>query len=487
MAMEAHIIKINLPGGIVSTGDLHEILTIAEQCNVANVRFGNRQQILFKVTATELEDLKDRFMVHDIPYEIDQDEFPNIVSSYVTEEIFQTSLWLTEGVYKDILDGFNHQPKLKINIVDYYQNLIPFFTGNLNFIASETNNFWYLYIRFPKTNHMFCWPSLIYSEDIAALSLVLEDYIHQDFSNDEIKINEEDIYAQVLKNNNFHQQEIQKPLIHTDFQLPYYEGLNKYNENKLWLGIYRRHEEYSIAFLKAVCEICQSTRIGQLYTTSWKSIVIKNINIKDRYYWSKLLDKFRINIRHAANELNWQVEDLCEEALKLKIELVKQFEEADLRTYRLCFAIKTKPKTGLFSAIVIRKRNSKNNKGEELYELLYTKNFNPNAKEYITFHDGVVLKQLSSKLIEICNLFYQSKENGIENSETTKEQPKQTEQHSVYQCKNCLTIYDERYGDPAQEIAPKTSFNSLDSYFCPVCDAPKQDFVEIQLTKQQFV
>ncbi len=83
--MQEHIIKINLPGGIVSTGDLQEILSIAEQCEVENMRFGNRQQILFKVTANVLDDLKDRFLVHDILYEIDQDEFPNIISSYVTE------------------------------------------------------------------------------------------------------------------------------------------------------------------------------------------------------------------------------------------------------------------------------------------------------------------------------------------------------------------------------------------------------------------
>jgi rubredoxin len=485
--MQEHIIKINLPGGIVSTGDLQEILNIAEQCEAENIRFGNRQQILFRVTTHVLEDLKDRFLVHDIPYEIDEDEFPNIVSSYVTEEIFQTSLWLTEGVYKDILDGFNHQPKLKINIVDYYQNLIPFFTGNLNFIASETNNFWYLYIRFPKTNDMFCWPSLIYSEDIAGLSSVLENYISPDFNKDTNHLNGEEIYHQVLKSHNFHQQGIQKPLIHTDFQLPYYEGLNKYSENKLWLGIYRRHEEYNIKFLKAVCEICKSTRIGQLYTTSWKSIVIKNINIKDRTYWSSLLDKFRINIRHAANELNWQVEDLCEEALKLKIDLVKQFEEADLRTYRLCFAIKTKPKTGLFSSIVIRKRNSKNSIGKELYELLYTRNFNPNSKEYITFHDGVTIEQLAPKLIEICNLYYHLRENTGKSSEIEKEKPKPIQKHHVYQCKNCLTIYDENYGDPTQEIAPRTNFNSLESYFCPVCEAPKENFVEIHLAKQPFL
>lgn len=486
-----HVIKINLPGGIVSPGDLHEILSIAEKCDVKNVRFGNRQQLLFIVNESQLEDLYDMFLVSDVIYEIDTDEFPNLVSSYVTEEIFQTSLWLTEGVYKDILDGFNHKPRLKINIVDYYQNLIPFFTGNLNFIASETNNFWYLYIRFPKTNQMYCWPSLVYSEDIPEISRVAEQSINSrptEKQQQEI-INGDELYQKVIQQHKFLNQEFEHPLIHTDFQLPYYEGLNRYTENKSWLGIYRRNEDYSLDFLKEICEICLETRIGQLYTTSWKSIVIKNILNKDRGYWSDLLNKYRINIRHAANELNWQTEDLCEEALRIKIDLVKAFEDADLRTYRLCFAIKTQPKTGLFSSIEVRKRNTKNQNGDELFELLHTKDFNPNSKEYIVFNEGVIYKDLASQLIEICEYYYSQRLLQKELKEKTATKTK-VEQPAimveVHQCKNCLTIYDESYGDIVNGIDAGTPFSSLTNYHCPTCEAPKSDFEAVNLKKINF-
>ncbi|TAG36411.1 MAG: hypothetical protein EAZ32_16955, partial [Cytophagia bacterium] len=40
------------------------------------------------------------------------------------------------GLDKDIFDGFDYQPKLKVNISDFQQSFTPFFTGNLNFIAS---------------------------------------------------------------------------------------------------------------------------------------------------------------------------------------------------------------------------------------------------------------------------------------------------------------------------------------------------------------
>ncbi len=482
-----NIIKINLPGGIVSPGDLSEVLKIAERAGVLNIRFGNRQQLFFKVDANKLDDLKDIFLVDDILYEIDEDQYPNIISSYVTEEILNPTNWLREGVYKDILNGFNYRPQLKINIVDHSQNLIPFFTGHLNFISSETNNFWYLHIRFPKSNTMYRWPVLVYTEDIPELSKVLEKIIR---SKNIVKTESkgELIYHQIKEEQNFIHQDYEKPLTHTDFQLPYYEGFNKYND-KFWLGIYRRKEEFSIDFLKEVCEICAKTRLGQIYTTAWKSLVIKNINQDDRKYWSHLLNKHRINVRHAANELNWSIEDVCEEALALKIELVKRFEEADLRTYRLCFAIKTKPNTGLFGSVIIRKLNRENNiereniilgQAEGLYQVLHSKNFNPNNKDYVVFADNVGQSDLAEQLISLSNFYYSLQLNLALPPNNAIKQKIEKNLIEVYECIHCKTIYDESQGDEVNDIKAGTKLIDLIDYKCPMCDASEFTKKEIE-------
>ena len=47
---------------------------------------------------------------------MNKDDYPNIVSSYPAEEVFITNTWLSEGVYKDIFDLMDYQPRLKINI-----------------------------------------------------------------------------------------------------------------------------------------------------------------------------------------------------------------------------------------------------------------------------------------------------------------------------------------------------------------------------------
>ena len=48
---------------------------------------------------------------------------------------------------------------------------------------------------------------------------------------------------------------------------------------------------------------------------------------------------------------------------------------------------------------------------------------------------------------------------------------------TIYECQHCLTIYDEAFGDESNNIPPNTSFQELtDTYECPVCNAPKEDF-----------
>ena len=51
----------------------------------------------------------------------------------------------------------------------------------------------------------------------------------------------------------------------------------------------------------------------------------------------------------------------------------------------------------------------------------------------------------------------------------------------VYQCKNCLTVYDEQVGEPENGIDPGTPFKQLPNTFCcSVCDATKADFVAVK-------
>ncbi|MBC7828133.1 MAG: rubredoxin [Chitinophagaceae bacterium] len=491
MIRRNHTIKINLPGGIVSAGDLFSIVTAAEKARVIDVQFGTRQQIILKVADQYVQELTGSLQVSQIQFEVNSDRFPNIVSSYVTENVFGNSNWLSEGVYKDILDGFDYKPALKINIVDGDQTFVPFFTGNINFISAAAGNYWHLYIRFPKTTIIFRWKEIVYSQDIPRISKAIEEkiFLHKSvfFARNAADGNE--LYSMIQSAHHFVYGSVKEDLHLPDFTLPYYEGFNMY-DNKSWLGIYRRDELFSLNFLKDACMICMQTKVGQLYTTPWKSLIIKGIEHADRKIWDYVLGKYRINVRHASNELNWQIEDNCEEGLNLKRYLIRQFDKEDVRTFGLCFAIKTQPNTGLFGSIIIRKlinESANQRKNLDRYDILYTKDFNPNSKDFILFRKNIEKENLGIYLVSLCKHFYEleSKEelivHAIYRQGALLDDSSLAPSITIFQCRHCLSVYDTLYGDEVNAIAPGTIFADIPAaYECPTCNAPKDDFVEIK-------
>lgn len=481
-------IIINFPGGIISPGHLYDVMEIAAAARVSHVRFGNRQQLLLDVPVKYVDTFYDGCKEKKITFSTGHDIAPNIVSSYAAAGIFIADTWLSEGVYKDIFDMFDYTPRLKLNICDSDQTFVPFFNGNINWVASKQIHFWHLYIRFPKTNKLYRLPELIYTNDIMYVSKAIEEsLLKQPVLIDEDHHKFGDHLYQKIKNTlhpitKLADQELELPMFH----LPYYEGFNKY-ANHYWLGIYRRNELFPVSFLKDICSVCLETKIGELYATTWKSIIIKSIVPEQRNLWDYLLGKYRINVRHAANELNWQVEDGNEDGLILKRHIIRYFDKEDVRTYGLCFAVKTKSACGIFGSVIVRKQVQKKVsrlKSAERYEILYTANFNPNSSEYILFRGDVEKDNLGVYLVSLCKMFYESKSLHNPLTETTKPLQQtvkaQPDAEIVYQCKHCLTIYNEAAGEPENNIAAGTAFKELkNDYSCPLCESPKEDFVVI--------
>jgi rubredoxin len=451
-----------------------------------------RQQLFVDVQVERCRLFMEKLDELEIFYEKGIDEYPNIMSSYPAEEVFINNTWLSEGVYKDILDGLNYQPKLKINISDSNQSFTPMLTGNINWVASAgVQHFWHLFIRFPKTNTICEWSELLYTNDIPRMSKLLEQLIVQHpekFSETAIATGDE-LFGMIDK-----EAFITKPGINAAvlpaFNLPYYEGLNRYN-NKYWLGIYRRDEQYRLDFLKEMCRLCLDTKIGQLCSTPWKTIIIKGIDEKDRRHWNRLLEKYQVNMRHAANELNFQVEDNSAKAREIKEYLANALGREDMRTFGACIGIKTKRKSEIFSSILVRRRPLIRLFGFEfihLYDVLCARDFNPNERTGFAFSKYNPKFLLAEQLRRCILAFYSHKDNQhqslIKKETVKKESPKKVTVEYVYQCPHCLTVYDEATGEPANDIKPGTSFISLkETYCCSLCEAPKSEFEKIEKSK----
>ena len=482
-------IKVNFRGGIVSPGELLDILNLLSEENLLFVRFGLRQQLYIDVTEYELSNISKGLKDLNIFFEINEDEHPNIISSYPAEEIFISNTWLSEGIYKDILDEMTHKPKLKINISDCNQSFTPMLTGNINWVASKsTANYWHLFIRFPKTNVIYEWAEMVYTNDIATLSKEIEAVI---FTKKELFYDKKNANGNLLfshiNTEKYITKKAEAPARLPQFNLPYYEGLNSYN-NKLWLGIYRRDELFSIAFLKDLCHICLETKIGQLCATSWKTIIVKGIEQKDRDKWSVVLDKHEINMRHAANELNFQVEDNSYKGLQLKKDIVKYLNNMDTRSFGICIGIKTSRKSEVFSSILIKRKPLIHIGRIQLffvYDILCAHNFNPNKRTGFVFSKNNPKIFLQEELRRTITYYYHKNSNILPPDHLFIDEhistPKNEEKTYVHQCRNCFTIYDPLVGEPESNIPSGTFFEALpNNYICAVCESVKEDFVKVE-------
>lgn len=480
-----YTININLPAGIVSPGRLQTVLGLAWEAGVRTARFGARQQLLMTVHYEDLRSLEKSFRQKGVDYEVNTERYPNIISSYCGEEVFRTGAWLQESEYHTVLDCFDYQPRLKVNLSDASQSFTPFFTGNLNFIASPEPHFWFLYVRLKGTNILFRWRDLVYSNDIGRLAKAVEEAM---LSEEGIACrDEESLYRMVMSKRRFITQPATQELDLAEFLLPYYEGFNRYG-SRTWLGLYRRDEQFSIPFLLDVCALCLKTRIGEICVTPWKSLVIKGIEEKDRSRWSYVLGKHDVNVRHAANELGWQTEDHTEEGTEVKNYVVRYFDTHDTRTYGLCFGVQTRPKSEVFGSVLIRKRPVLTLAGFPLlnvFDIYFTENFNPNSRTYFRFRKGLFKWQLPGQIGRLCQQ-YNSRRIGEQFDGLRPEQeevvsvPESTP--NVHQCPNCLTVYDQRYGDELRGIQPNVPFDCLPpDYACPTCDTLKAEWTEVTL------
>ncbi|WP_026707990.1 rubredoxin [Flavobacterium frigidarium] len=464
--------RLIVKGGVISPGELRDIVNLALDQNLKNLSFGSRQDIIFPEAFIENSDVKNSAHKFIFP---DSFAVNNIVSSYVSTDIFTNTSWLTGNKFLYVLEQFQEQPKLKVNITDPRQQLVPLFTGHINFIASEHDDYWFMYIRLPGWERMEVYPALIYSWDIATIYYYIEKLV----ANEAIGISKIfNIVSETLDTNN---RTIDKSLQIPFHPFPYYEGMNRLGIDQYWLGLYWRNNLYDLEFLKEMCDLCFECKIGKISITPWKSFVIKGIPKDRKLDWEKFLGKKGINIRHSLLELNWHLPVAEQWALELKTLLVRTLDQFDISTYGLTFGISNYNRDGhYFTSIVVEKNSLPQDlqsiKIRDTYNVLYARNFDPNTRKYQVHVQDVDKLELPTILIELSKKYFEElgSETPSRNIETSVQE---NEMQEVYQCQDCLTIYNAKYGDLTQNIAAGTLFQDLaESYCCSICEAAKENF-----------
>lgn len=462
---------------------LNNILDVAEKAGNDAVFFGSRQDIIFyrdkQSEATNLQDNSGNVLFFDreFPYQ-------NVVSSYVCVDILPSTAWVHSGTYLNVLEQIEYKHTLRVNLVDPKQNLVPLFFGNLNFIASPTPNYWFLYLKKSGPEEAKQWPGLIFTDDIANAAVYLENKWKKT-----PKMVAEELISLQAPNFPFHTLESDQELRIPEGFFPYYEGLNKNeNDETFWAGFYWRNNRYPITFLREICRLCIQTGLGKICITPWKTFLIKGISPEHKIFWEVLIGQFGINMRHSSFELNWHLPLLDEPAYALKKFIVSKFDKFDIRTFGISFTIQTKPME-LFTNVVIKIEGKLNLPAWidifRKYSIYYASDFNPNSSNYILFEQNVSKKDLPQKLNELTKRYYSEISAPGRDAWIKLTKHKKTQSFVVQKCKSCHTVYDQRYGDVLAGIKAGTPFERLPGqYTCPVCESPKSDFETVEIAEE---
>lgn len=487
MSLSLPLFRIFVKGGVISPADLIRIMDASGKAGNSYIMFGSRQDILFPVINADEGNVRSHLDETELKYNFTDSQHlkapfqkENIVSSYVAVNITDNTWWLKEDIFHYILDSFDYQPVLKVNIIDPIQSLVPLFTGHLNFIASKREHYWHLFIRQPTDNGNKApkpWPDLIHENEIALVAKQIEKNLKKTPG-----MNHRSLYDAVQKGAKIHSVTTDEKIASPTALFPYYEGLNAMQNNLFWLGLYWRNNCFDIEFLKEACRLCQETKVGKISITPWKSFIIKGIRSEKRIHWEKLMGRFGINLRHSSLELNWHLPVMDEEALNLKTYLVRELDQQDISTHGLTFTIKTNPDMLLFTSVVIEKCSETSElNGEPLFNILYSQDFNPNHSKYFDFAKKVEKRQLPTLLIKLSKIYFKQLAADEPNEIKTEFEKKSSfKQVSSYQCSNCMTVYDKKYGSPDVGIKPGTPFDELpNDYICPLCSSAKTDFIPL--------
>jgi rubredoxin len=463
-------IRILAKGGVIAPGDLRKVCGIAGEMGCESIGLGSRQEILLRVSAGRTARAMDGLVKTALPFETGPGGKANIVTSYGAVGIYPATPWLLAGTYLDILEGFAYQPRLKINLTDPQQPLIPRFSGELNFIAAAYPMRWHLYVQLPAFGGSGqWWPAAVGSEDIAGLCYAIEQVYLAGGVTDL-----GGLYGAVTRQwAGLAGRTDAPPAGVPRLPFPAYEGFHE-GGGGYWLGVYRRDYTYPLAFVDELCELALRSKIGKICLTPWKTLLIKDIRAEHRPQWEKLLGVHHVGVHHAANELNWQLPDLDEGALALKKRLVRQLEAAECNTAGLSFAIGS-PALPVATSVVIEPEPGR----PATFTLRHTADFTRSNTRWRVFARHVPEEDLAGKLRALCLHYHLSAVPGEAETGPATPDPKPAHPEQVrYQCPHCLTVYDPRVGDPAAGVPVGRAFAHLPGeYHCSLCEAHKADFV----------
>ena len=449
------IIKVNLIGGSINFSQLRSLCLLLNHKGIEKISFSQRQEILINVPKkTNIDDLKKEINIK-LP-ELVIANSPNIISSLIASNNTNINSWIGDDVFWEIFDNQNNFiPLASVSIVHKFQNFVPLMTSKVNFVSSSIQNYWHILTNFVEPKWM---NTIIHSQSIFLFLEKLQ--LARSYPNN--GYDEKHLYK-VLKE--FPEIKIKKSSNNPKLEqtLPKLEGFHSLSD-KTYLGIFNKHNQYSVLFLEELASISKQYSSNQLFVTPYSSILINNIGKEYLHSLRQLLKKYNINLRHTHSELFWQIDNTDKNSIWLKSQISQRLNNTELNLDGISLGIETSSFKPISNVIF------KLDKGGlfKKYSIYIKDYLNQNSFFNQPFRLNLTLKEICYQLKDLNQVPTVIKKNSVKVLDTASISGKNN-----YQCKSCLTQYIEEFGDPRQNIKAGTLYKELPkSYRCNICGEP---------------
>lgn len=450
-------VSLRTLGGIADIALLRQSIEWAVGSGQTNISAGPYQDLRLMVHARALDVLPGH-LAKQVSTNL---TMPNIMSSAASLGLTASTVWLTEGYYREVADSLVNVAQVPVGLCDAAQKLVPHRCGELNFIASEVPSHWRCFVN-SKQFDCFDTERAIPSDYIAPIVQHYQEFFRgkpQDVTG---------LIDDVCAGASLPEQrrlvglwDLATPLLGLSL------GSND-RQGSLCIDAIQPIDAH--AFLEILI-FAQSRGIATAHITSWRSVLLKGIRSDDVHEWRRLLG--RLGIPQYAEPLN----GVCilgenSDAQHVMDALRRSMRSGNLAAPCLPFAIC--PDAGQGEAPV------------SIYAAAKKSRFSP--KQYDLVVDtiaarplglvsgvwrGLSLARVVNSCCEIIRQYNSTRKTVRENQTVRSEVCGIGDAH----CECCGTLYSPEIGDLMAGIAPGVDFESLPGdWICPVCEAPKGSY-----------
>lgn len=455
---------INSPGGLFTPKDLRHCAIAAQD---HGLYLGQRQNIIIPdivFNHSELQKLS--ASVHCQDY---YQHKSNLVCSHAAGGLAGEDDWAYRNdAYLEILAQIPALPQLKVNLCSPEQSLFPLFSGQLNFITSNTEGYWHLVLNINNTRQLL--PFLLRSNQVHQVIALIDANTPSG-----ALLDSEQIMALLTGQLTIDSQQPELEL-HSR-HLSDYEGFQQMRDGKFALNIFSNHKRWDPKFLCELCDLADRQRLGRIYLTSGRSLLIKHIEENLCFEWQNLIGRHNITLRHSEQDLSWLVPAEKRTLVNIKEKIIRRLHAEGLSFQGLYIALDPSEFDCGAQIIISSQRQA----DQDSYQVFHKKDFDYRHSGFLRAASKLNFEELLDILYALREMFFeQSSRVNIVRMQALKTSEHIAAAMHIYQCPNCFTQYHEKIGEAHRGIAPGTLFKELPTdWSCELCETNKQYFRKV--------